>query len=305
MSKVFIRHGSYHIDLGRDADGKRRSKTLSRISDGETALYSALEKHTRPQATTVDDLLDSYAIHGMTDLAPSTQRCYTKYIDNYLRGVFGEMNPVDVESVQIAQYLEKRKKGNAAASANKEIACLASAFQYGLRNGLCSHDPTKGVKRNKVRPKDRYVRHDEFLAYFEKAPDHVQDLMAGIYLMELRPGEARTLLKTQITPQGIRFEESKTGKLKLIQWGQSGRLQFFLTRSTSRHPSSPFVFANSRGEKWTQWAMHSVLRRMRADVGGNTWTWHDLRAKGESDHQDGGMGLLPLYKRALVVKPVH
>ncbi len=305
MTKVFIRHGSYHVDLGRDENGKRRSKVLCRVSYGETALYSALAKHTRPQATTIDDLLDSFVLHGMTDLAPSTQRCYRTYVDKSLRKVFGDMAPEDVERVHIAQYLERRKKKKAGASANKEIACLASAFQHGLRNGLCSRDPTKGVKRNKVRPKDRYVRHDEFLAYFEKAPDHVQDLMAGIYLMELRPGEARTLLKTQITPQGIRFEESKTGKLKLIQWGQSGRLQFFLTRSTSRHPSSPFVFANSRGEKWTQWAMHSVLRRMRADVGGNTWTWHDLRAKGESDHQDGGMGLLPLYKRARVVKPVH
>ncbi len=305
MNKVFIRHGSYYIDLGRDAAGKRQSKKLCRVSDGETALYTTLAKHTRPKATTISDLLDSFLVYGMMDLAPSTQRCYRTYIDNYLRSVFGEMNPGDVERVHIAQYLEKRKKGNAGASANKEIACLASAFQYGLRNALCFHDPTKGIRRNKVKPKDRYVRDDEFLAYFDNAPEHVQDLMAGIYLMELRPGEARTLRKSQITPQGVRFEESKTGKIKLIQWDQSGRLQFFLTRSTSRHPSSPFVFTNSRGEKWTQWAMHSVLRRMRADVGGATWTWHDLRAKGESDHQDGGMGLLPLYKRAMVVRPVR
>ncbi len=302
MNKVFIRNGSYHIDLGRDENRKRQSKKLSRVTDGEPALYRALARFTDPKATTVADLLDSFLIHGLKELAPSTQTSYRGYVARQLKPVFGEQEPNDVEPSHIAQYLERRK-GKARVGANKEIGCFASAFQYGMRNGLCSRNPCRGVRRNKTTPKDRYIRHDEFLAYFEPAPDHVQDLMAGMYLMELRPSEARNLRQSQITPDGVRFEESKTGKLKLVQWSHA--LQFFLTRSTSRVPNSPFVFTNSRGEKWTNWAMHSVLRRLRADVGGATWTWHDLRAKGESDHEDGGMGLLPLYKRARIVRPVR
>jgi integrase len=157
------------------------------------------------------------------------------------------------------------------------------------------------VRRNKVKPKDRYVRHDEFLAYFNPAPPHVQDLMAGIYLMGLRPGEARSLKRNQIMPHGVRFQESKTGKVRLIEW--SAALQFFLTRATSRF-DSPYVFTNSHGDKWGKWAMHSVLRRLRDQIGGDSWTWHDLRAKAESDHREG-MGLLPLYKRAHRVTPVR
>src|SRR5690606_31137035 len=186
---------------------------------------------------------------------------------------------------------------------NKEIACLASAFEYGQRVGMSNGNPCRQVRRNKSRPKDRYVRHDEFLPLFEAAPEHVQDLMAGIYLMELRPIEARLLRRTTITPKGVRIEESKTGKVKLIEW--SPALQFFLTRATSRFPSSPFVFTNSRGERWTVSAMDSAMDRLREklpDVA--NFTWHDLRAKGESDHQDGGMGLLPLYRRARRHRPV-
>lgn len=299
MAKVFVRNGAYHVDLGRDEDGRRRSKKLCRVSDGESALYAALASHTKPKATTMADLLDSFLIHGIRELAPRTQLDYRNYAKT-LKPVFGDMDPNDVRRVDIAQYLERRK-AKARAGANKEVACLASAFQYGMRLGLCEQDPTKGVKRNKVKPKDRYVRHDEFLAYFNAAPEHVQDLMACIYLMGLRPGEARSLRKNQITPQGVRFEESKTGKVRLIEW--SPGIQFFLTRATSRTPQSPYVFTNSQGDKWGHWAMQSVLRRLRPGVGGETWTWHDLRAKGESDHKDG-MGLLPLYKRAHRSTPV-
>src|SRR5690606_4161938 len=275
-----------------------------RVTDGENELYAALARVTKPKAATIADLLDSFMVHGMTELAPVTQKDYRGYIKRQLRPIFGEMAPDDLETAHVAQYLEKRKK-TARSVANKEVACLASAFQYGLRVGLCSADPTKGVKRNKVKPKTRYVRHDEFLLYFDAAPPCLQDLMAGIYLMVLRPGEARNLKKSSITPKGVVIEESKTDKVKLIEW--SPALQYVLTRATSRAPSSPYVFTNGRGEPLTKSARHSALRRVRATLpeGSPRWHFHDLRAKGESDHKDGGHGLLALYKRARVVKAVR
>jgi integrase len=304
MAKVFIRNGAYNIDLGRDENGKRRQKKLCRVSDGEPALFRALARITDPKSTSVSELLDSFLIHGMRDLAPETQKTYRGYIERQLRKVFGEMSPDDIEPFHIAQYLEKRKNMGAAIVANKETGCLASAFQYGMRNGFCTSNPCRGVRRNKTKPKDRYVRHDEFLAYFNAAPEHVQDLMAGMYLMELRPTEARELLQAQITPHGVQFGEAKgTGKIKLVEW--SSALQYFLTRATSRAPMSPYIFTNSQGDKWTKWAMHSALRRLRSEIGGPSWTWHDLRAKGESDHQGDGMGLLSLYKRTNIFKPVR
>lgn len=307
VDRVFIRHNAYHYDLGRDEHGKRRSKLLCRLTDGEPAMYEALGRLLRKPAVTIDDLLTEYLAHGMTDLSPRTRNDYAIYVRRQLRKRFGHMAAADLRPTHVAQFLEGRKKGGGKVVANKEIACLSSAFEYGQRVGLCDGNPCRQVRRNKTKPKDRYVRHDEFLLHFDAAPDHVQDVMAGIYLMELRPGEARELRRTSITPKGIRFEESKTGKIKIIEW--SPALQFFLTRATSRAPNSPFVFTNSRGEKWTEWAMYSALQRLRADlaeqgVEAAPWTWHDLRAKGESDHQDGGMGLLPLYRRARRHRPV-
>jgi integrase len=301
IKRVFIKNGSYHFDLGRDENGKRRCKKLCLVTDGESGLYKALAEFTRPKTTTIDDLLTVFLSKGIQKLAPTTQRDYCYYVRTQLRPVFGSMAPEDLKPTHVAQYLERRSK-TANALANKEVACLSSAFEYAQRLGLCNGNPCRQVRRNRVRPKQRYVRDDEFLAVFNAAPEPLQDLMSSIYLMGLRPGEARGMLRSSLTPRGIRFEESKTGKIKEIEW--SSALQFFITRATSRFPDSRYVFTNTKGERWTEWAMHSALQRLRAEVGGEPFTFHDLRAKAESDHKEG-MGLLPLYKRAHRVTPVR
>lgn len=305
IERVFPRHGAWHYDLGRDESGLRRSKLLARFDEGEAAVYAALAKIISPKATTIADMLLAFRMSfEFRELAHRTQLDYFKYIDGALIPTFGHMGPSELTTSEVAQWLRLEKLRGAGSQANKKVACLSSAYQFALGIGLVESNPCRGIRRNKTRSRDRYVRHDEFLLYFNPAPDHLQDIMAGIYLMELRPHEARDMLRTSITPHGIVNEgETKTEKLKVISW--SPALQFFLTRATSRC-QSPFVFTNSRGEKWTETAMHSALATVRAALpeGSPRWTFHDLRAKGESDHKDGGHGLLSLYKRAKFVTPV-
>jgi len=59
------------------------------------------------------------------------------------------------------------------------------------------------------------------------------------------------------------------------------------------------VFTDTNGEPWGFWAVQSAMRRLDVD-----WTFHDLRAKAESDHATG-LGLLSRYKRARNLEPVR
>lgn len=306
IERVFPRHNAWHYDLGRDENGVRRSKLLARFDEGEAAVYAALAKIISPKATTIADMLLAFRLSfEFRELAHRTQLDYCKYIDGALVPTFGHMAPHELTTAECAQWLRLEKQRGAGSQANKKMACLSSAYQFALGTGMAEFNPCRGIRRNKTRARDRYVRHDEYLLYFDASPDHLQDMLAGIYLMELRPGEARELRKTSITPKGVHIEQTKIGKLKVIEW--SPALQFFLTRATSRAPASPFVFTNSLGEKWTETAMHSALATVRATLpeGSPRWTFHDIRAKGESDHRDGGHGLLALYKRAHIVKAVR
>ena len=297
--KVHIKHGRYYYVFLEN--GKRIWAKLTRVSEGESALYVAYAKILRSGQSNMSDIFDQYLGKGMLELADSTRDKYTQYIKRTLRPVFGGSMPNDIDSADIYEYLELRKDQGAKITANREIACLSSVFNFAVRRRLAKYNPCYGVKRNTEKSKNRYIRNDEFLESFEAAEEYVQDLMAGIYLMGMRPGEARNLRRDQLLPNGIRWEESKTGKVKIIAW--SPAVQFFITRACTRSPESGYVFTNSLGRKWTEWGMHSALRRIRRRVDGERWTWHDLRAKAESDSKEG-MGLLPLYKRVTRIKPV-
>lgn len=269
---------------------------LSRIEDGEAALLEALATRLKPSAGTVADLVYTYLAKGMADLRPSTAADYAKRVGPVLK-VFGHMDPATVSQSHVAQYLERRRTGGHGPSGNRELAVLSSAYNYGQRHGLVEFNPCRGVRRNPEKPRTRYIRDDEFLAAFNATGEAFQDLLAVALLTGLRQGDLRAMRRSQVTKDGLLVEESKTGKRRLIEWSES--LRFFVTRAMSRAPEADHVLTNARGQPWGLWAIQSAMRRLSVD-----WTFHDIRAKAESDHAQG-LGLMPLYRRARRQKPVH
>jgi len=287
--KVHASNGAYYYVH------KGKWHHLCRVSDGEAEMHRALARVLNPAAHTINELVTAFLSFGMADLKPSTQEFYKKKAKP-IRVVFGEVPPNEVTPSDVAQYLELRKQQGKAVSGNREFALLSSVFNYGMRHGMVEYNPCRGVRRNTEKPRRRYIRDDEFRAAFESAPEHMQDLLAVAYLTGLRQKDLRNLKRNQITPQGIEIEESKTGKRLTVEITEA--LRYFLIRSQSR-ADSPYVLTNSHGQQWGEWAIQSAMRRLSVD-----WTFHDLRAKAESDH-DKGLGLMPLYKRARKVRPVR
>lgn len=293
---VRIKHGSYHLV----SDG--RWKKLSRVSEGESALYAALSRQSDPKhGSTINDLLDAYCADGMSDLRPKSQSGYLQQIRSALRPVFGTMPVSALTTAQVAQYLERAKRAGKRRSGNIQMAILSSAYEFGLRNGLCESNPCRGVRRNKVSPRKRYVRDEEYLSLFNSCSEPLQDFLALAYLTGFRSKDLRSLRRSSITPDGIRIEESKTGKLRIVAWSEAVR--YFVIRAQTRAPQSPFVLTNSHGDPWTEFGLASAMRRARP-AGGEHFTIHDIRAKAESDHKDG-LGLMALYKRARRDRPVR
>jgi integrase len=305
--KVRVKNGAYHYDCGRDAAGKRSWRKLSRIADGHHALFKALAEITNPRVRQLSDLFNKYlASAKFKQLAPATQRDYEGYITRTLRPVFGHCDPNEVTSGHIAQFLQRRLDGGAGVVANREMACLSSVYNFGLRTDDAKFNPCHGVSRNTERPRTRYVEHDEFRKVFDAVSEPFQDFLAALYLTGLRQGDIRTMKRSQITPQGLRVTHRKTvgttGKTVLV--AMSDALRYFIIRAQTRAPSSPFVFTNENGDPWGVWAIQSQVRRVRERIGRHDWTLHDVRAKAESDHAEG-LGLLPLYRRVQRITPVR
>lgn len=296
---------------------------LTRVDDGLRALRAALlETPLEAEPRTIGELLSRYLAEA--EITERTRDEYRRICEARLLHHFGRMPIVALTQVHVAKYLEKRKRDGHGVMGNRERAVLSSAYQFGLRKGWAQWNPCQGVRRNKERPRKRYVENAEFLTAFEAAPEPLQDFLAIGLLGGVRQGDLRKIKRSDLTPEGIIVVEGKTelttGKTRLIEW--SDALRFFARRALDRQervaargadskkhrrarPASEFLLTNKFNEPWTESAIQSALKRLpRSD-----WHFHDLRAKAASDagHNILGHGaqMLGVYIRHQKVAPLR
>jgi integrase len=287
---------------------------LTPVVDGLRALREALLDLPLEQTpTTIGELLPRYLSEA--EITETTRREYRRIASSRLMHHFGRVPITTLTTVHVAKYLQKRKDDGHGPMGNREQAVLSGAYEFAMRHGWAASNPCRGVRRNKERPRERYVTDAEFLAAFEAAPEHVQDFLAIGLLTGARQGDLRGLKRTDLTPDGINIVEGKTklttGKVRLVQW--SDALRFFVRRALERQatvaargadikrhrrarPASDYVLVNQFNQPWTLSGIQSAMRRLPKG-----WHFHDLRGKSASDagHNILGHGqqMLAVYVR--------
>lgn len=302
----------YYVDRGKWTG-------LSRIDEGLRELYRRMAIMTEQPSDTMAGIFVSYAEHGMKDLRPPTQKQYTYFLFGILMRVFGHMMPVDFDDATIAQYLETRKKKGAAVSGNRERACLSSVFDYAMRNGLAKRNPCRGVRRNKESAsKVRIKSSAELSAKMDQAPAHFAKVMQFAYITGVREIDMINMELTALTPDGIRYTESKTRKPAFIPWTQTLR-ELVREILEARHvammrqnknakrprelPVHDKLFTNRFGKPIGMWQITSNIRRLNTDG----WTFRSLRPKAQNDGADigHGSGMFETYNKERKLRTVR
>jgi integrase len=294
---VFEKDGRYYKVI------RNKWHPLSRIDEGESALYRALYELEPSRPGTLGELMLLYRAAGMDSLRESTRKRYGLALHR-LEHHFGKMRIGALRPSHVAVFLEKRRKaGRGAIAANREFAVLSSVHNFGMRQGWLEANPCSGIRRNPEKPRRRIVTDAEFLEAFERAPEPFQDLIAAAYLSGVRQGDIVSWRRSEsLKPIGIVYQQSKTGKPHTVEW--SDALRFFVRRAMERFPEAEHVFTNKRGEPWTVWAINSQMRRL-----GLTWAFRDLRAKAQTDSPHSVLGhgaaMEAVYRKALRTRPVR
>jgi integrase len=276
---------------------------LSRIDEGESALYRALYELEPTRPGTIGELIKMYRAAGMDSLRESTRKRYSLYL-NHLDTVFGKVRLGALKPSAVAVYLEKRRKRpTGGIAANREFAVLSSLHNFGMRQGWVEVNPCNGIRRNPEKPRPRVVTDTEFLEAFEASPEPFQDLIAAAYLTGARQGDVVSWKRSEhLKPEGIVFTQSKTGKPQTIAW--SDALRFFVRRAMERFPEAEHVFTNRFGEPWGVWAINSQMRRLNV-----TWAFRDLRAKAQTDSPHSilghGAAMEQVYRKMIRTRPVR
>jgi hypothetical protein len=274
---------------------KNKWTRLCRIDAPEEELHRELWKILSKGAGTLSGVMDDFIANRLPKKAMATQRDYANIIKRQLRPTFGHMRPDDVTSQDIAVYLELRENKGHGPAGNREIACLSSVFNHGMRIRACNVNPCYGVRRNTEKPRTRAVSDKELRQALRSAHVSLRRLLWAAYLTGFRQKDLRSIRRDQITVDGIKVWQSKDGKHEIRQWTDSLRK---LVRKELERSKSDWVFTNRSGKPWSMSAIQSAMRRL--DV---SWTFHDLRAKADSDHETG-LGLMRRYNRARRLRAV-
>lgn len=305
---VHVKNGRYY--LVRTTAGKRKWIGLSLVADGENRLTESLAALERGAVLTIGDLLRVYIEEGTSELRPVSRKGYAAMCADEapLMWTFGQMRIASLTTADVAKYLEKRRREGRAHGGNRERAVLSAAYEFGMRNGYASVNPCRGVRRNKEKPRKRYVTTEELQAALDKAPIQFQELLAAAYLTGLRQADLLALRVSDLRKDGIYITESKTGRARVIEW--SPELRKLTDRALERaralaerleHPQPTHVFTGRYGAPWGQWAVQSQMRRLKVD-----WHFHDLRAKAATDASHSVLGkhsTLGTYLRGERTKP--
>ena len=162
--------------------------------------------------------------------------------------------------------LEKRKRASRA-HGYCERAVLSAAYEFGLRNGYATSNPCRGVRRNKEKPRKRYVTTPELQAALDKAPMQFQELLAAAYYTGLRQADLLALRISDLRKDGIYVTESKTGRARIIEWSPELRKLIDGAKDQSAalaeklgHTAPLHVFTGRYGAPWTQCAVQSQMR---------------------------------------------
>jgi integrase len=301
---VYPKNGRYYRVV------KNKWIALTRVDEGLIALRRALRDTptSRPPAT-VGELLAAYL--PQAEIGAGTRQEYERIADGRLAHHFGGMLIPNLTPAHVAQYLEKRKRDGHPFMGNRERAVLSSAYEFAMRQGWANGNPCRGVRRNKERPRSRYVTDAEFLEAFEAAPEPLQDAMALGLLTGARQGELRALRWQDVREKEIHIHESKTSKVRVVE--RTDAVNFFIERAKARQtriaerPADPrkhrqarsvseFVLTNKFGLPWSLAGLQTAFKRLGVD-----WHFHDLRAKSQSDAKHNilghGAGMLRVYAR--------
>ena len=266
-------------------------------------VWRAYEEAVGDSRQTVSWLLHQYmGSQQFTELTDKTQNDYRNAIDRLLNAPvgndrFGSVALDRVDQTTIRAYLDWYESPVAG---NRHIAILKSAWNWCRERHRIPDNPCIGVKLNREAPRQRYVTDDEYETVLRMAPPPIQQMMELSYLLRARLTEVLNLRSEDVSDTHVRLIRLKgsEGELTLL----SDRLRDALSDAGTDGMVT---------HQYTKHAFRSAWRRLQGkmrEAGIEPFRFHDLKAKGVTDHSTNHSGhrspaMRKTYVRALPEVP--
>ena len=285
--RLYMRKGKFKVSFGYKLPDGTWKFRITAPSNNPTAVAAArkdaieraevLNGNAAAPGTT-GDLIDKYFKWQESMPAGSEMRkAATTLLENKiesknLKKVFGLMAPQDIRPKDIYGYLSFRAEAGAPAKANKEIALLSAALEYGRRLGMLEINPCRDIKYNKGTPSTKLVEwaHVEF-AVAEARIRGGSYLVCALsvlaaYMAVCRATETRELTRQCIVDDGLKVPIGKRRagqeqRYKLMEW--SPELRSVIDEALKlQRTTSVYIFGNTSGQVYTRSGWNTIWARL-------------------------------------------
>lgn len=277
-ARMYLRHGRYYYV----ADGKW--KPLSRDYAEALQQYS---RHTSSVGDGMPALIDRFLIEVASTKSAKTQKEY-KRLGEKLKSIFAEFTPRQVKPHHVAKIIDHQAK-TAPTQANRMRSLLSVVFAHAVRWGLTDANPCRDVKGISVKKRDRYITDEEFQAVKDKANPSIACIMDFCYFTAQRISDVLKVKLSEVTPEGVYFEQGKTGKRLMV--AMTPEMQEVVDRAKKLHSKvRGFTLFHGRGGRpYGYFGVSAMFRRACKAAGVENFHLHDIRAKALTDASRQGL----------------
>lgn len=276
---VYHKHGAYwYVKKGK---WQRLADTLPEALQAYALLASPTP------GTGMADLIDKALAHMAKDLSENTLKQY-RLAAKRLKQILTEFSPEQVRPKHVAAI--KSELADTPNMANRILSFLRSVFQFAVEWQIVDSNPCIGIKRHRETPRDRYINDAEFHAIRTHAVDWLVPIIDICYLTAQRINDVLTILLSDISDEGILFQQQKTGAKLLVRMTPDIERAIAAAKASKAKSRSDnvYLFAARAGKAREYRTVRDKWEEACAAAGVADAHLHDLRAKGMTDTERQG-----------------
>ena len=285
-SCVYFRHGAFWF--------VKRGKWTRLAADLGEALneYARIHDPKGGLDKWVDEALEAH--RKGKKVAPSTFKQYGHAAKN-MKLAFAEFAPDQVRQKHIYQW--KRAMAETPNMANRCLTVARIVFGYLAEQQIVDGNPAIGVPPYEESKRERLLTSAEFSAIRDKAVPRLQSMMDLMFLTGQRLMDVVSIHEADIKPEGLYFQQDKTGTRLTVRWTPELRAAVDRARALNKVRSLT-LFRGRRGTPpkyrsvYVQWV---DACRLAGVVGAQA---RDVRAQSATEAQAQGINATKLLGHA-------
>lgn len=290
---VYLKRGWYV--WRRDMLGLGAPVRLVKQSSPVSAVWAAWESVQRDDGDSLSGLLIDYI--KAASVADRTRKDYSamarligqqKLADGR---TLGEIHVDDPDTRFWRYYLDKLE--DTPVAANRRMQLIKAVYAWAYQRGKVRENTPQGVSLFRETARTRYVTDAEYMAVLGLARSwgrypYLWIMMELAYLLRARRSEVSSLKRRQIDGDRLSWARTKGSKPEITLITPRLRAAIDAGKSLEADIISPYI-VHQRGQQIRKNAFDSAWQRLMAEaerIGVDRFTFHDLKAKGISDHAE-------------------